>query len=82
MKSNYRQQLYAMEAAVDQLQGTVEPLGSLKAAFLFYGGDSARFSYYLDRMLENRQDIRIIYDRVPGWYTTVLVEIDATRKEV
>jgi len=82
MNSNYREQLYAMEAAIEQLQGTTEPLGSLKAAFLFYGGDSARFSYYLDRVLQNRRDIRIIYDRVPGWYTTVLVQIDAMRKEI
>jgi hypothetical protein len=81
MKSNYRDQLYAMEAAIDQLQGTMEPLGSLKAAFLFYGGDSARFSYYLDRMLENRKDVQIVYDRVPGWYTTVLVKIARTSKE-
>lgn len=82
MKSNYREQLYAMEAAIDQLQGTMEPLGSLKAAFLFYGGDSARFLYYLDRVLQNRRDIRIIYDRVPGWYTTVMVQIDAMQKEI
>ena len=81
MKSNYREQLYAMEAAIEQLSGTIEPLGSLKAAFLFYGGDSARFSYYLDRMLGNRKDVRIVYDRVPGWYTTVMVEIDAMRRE-
>ena len=80
MKSNYREQLYAMEAAIEQLSGTTEPLASLKAAFLFYGGDSARFLYYLDRALENRRDIRVIYDRVPGWYTTVMVQIDVMHR--
>lgn len=65
-----------MDTAIDQLRGTTEPLGSLKAAFLCYGGHSARFLYYLERALDNRKDISVVYERVPGWYTNVLIKID------
>lgn len=81
MKDHWKQQMYAMEAAIDQHQGTTETLASLRSAFLFYGGQSAVFSYYLNKALDNRKDIRLIYERTPGWYTEVWVQVDATRRE-
>lgn len=82
MKNQWKQQMGAMEAAIDQLQGTTEPLASLKSAFLFYGGQSAVFSYYLGKALDNRRDIRLIYERHPGWYTEVSVQVDAKPKGI
>mgnify|MGYP000572005669 CR=1 FL=1 len=63
MKDHWKQQMYAREAAIEQLQGTTETLASLKSAFVFYGGQSAVFSYYLGKALDELEEILGVVER-------------------
>ena len=73
----HNNQQYAMTKALHHLRGQTVYLSQLLSAFRHYGGDARKFDYYLDKFLENRKDLTLIYHRTKGWYTEVFIKISA-----
>lgn len=79
MQGGFRVQMRAMVAAINAHAGKYTTVPEIKNAFVYYGG-SHSFARFFDTALEKYpKNIEIIYDRIPGWYTSVIVYV---KKEI
>jgi len=79
MQGSFRVQMRAMVAAINANFGAYTTVPEIKHSFVYYGG-SHSFAKFFDTALEKYpRHIEIIYDRAPGWYTSVIVHV---KKEI
>ena len=75
----YDTPILAMIKAMNDLVGEEVDLSELRDQWYFHMGsrDDNRFVYWLDATMELiNQDVKIVYKRNPGWYTSVKFYIE------
>jgi len=78
-KQKYDTPILAMIKALNTHAGEEVDMSALRDAWYFQmeSKDDNRFVYWLDQTMEIlNEDVKIIYKRVPGWYTGVAFYIE------